>query len=190
MAAKKLSTENEVETSVEIDPRTGLTSAPPSEGVRVTSVLTMKRFATQEWILQNCVVRGKGSRSAVARIIGAAIGWETKITEFQGERLESIALSGTFEGTSYVTGEIIQATMVYLPMAYARQVAMAFSDETVKLVELDLDIGVEATGKSIPYEWTCTSFVSGTESNILTRLRNRRKPQLALENSQMKLIEG
>jgi hypothetical protein len=46
-------------------------------------------------------------------------------------------------------------------------------------LELDIDIGVEATGKSIPYEWMVTSFIPIEGSNRLLEMRHRRQTKMA-----------
>jgi hypothetical protein len=43
-----------------------------------------------------------------------------------------------------------------------------------------VDIGVEATGKTIPYEWTVTAYLEGKAENAIKALRDRRKPQLQI----------
>lgn len=46
---------------------------------------------------------------------------------------------------------------------------------TLTAVELDCDIGLEATGKMIPYEWVVIAYREGEAMDVLKRLRNSRK---------------
>ncbi len=167
---------DEVGFPIDNEPMVDTATTSLVNGKEVTSVLTMKRFASPDWIMQNCVVKGAGTKVQVARIIGKAMQAERKQNTYQDKTLESIVLRGVFEGENLLTGEIISASEIYLPRAYAQQVAVMFMDETVKRVELDLDIGVRATGKTIPYEWTCTTFTDDGFGAELSRIRSRRRP--------------
>lgn len=149
------------------------------EGVRARRAFMLKFLigGDGDWINKNIVAGGKGTAKIVGRVFGACMGAEKKVNVLpDGSSSESIVLYGQFEYESTVTGEIGQASSVYLPMAYAQQVAAVFaSDATVKALEVDVDIGLEATGKTIPYEWLVINHVGG-EASLLSKLRNRRRP--------------
>ena len=151
-------------------------NSEPSEGVRARRTLAMKQFVPgQDWINTNLVAKGKGAQITVGRIWGIATGWESKVNEYQGQQLHSIAIKGVFQSESYVTGEVTESTVVYFPMAYAEKIAnMMESDPTIKLAEVDCDIGLEATGKTIPYEWVVIAFREGVEMAVLKRLKGSR----------------
>lgn len=155
------------------------TTQDGTEGKRVRRVLTMKNFTTPEWVLQNVVAKGKGTAVKVGRVYGVATEVKKRTNEVNGKPVESIAVIGTFEGVRLDTGETTNATTVYFPMAYAEQVAATLVDPAVTMLQIDVDIGVEATGKAIPYEWTVTAFLSEREASVLTMLRNRRQARLA-----------
>jgi hypothetical protein len=53
------------------------------------------------------------------------------------------------------------------------------------MVEIDCDIGVEATGKVIPYEWVVVAFREGEEMAVLKKMRaSRQRPAYVLKTGQ------
>ena len=184
-------------TEIETVNTTSEIASANSEGVRARRTLAMKQFVPdQDWIMRNVVAKGKGSQSTVGRIWGVATGFESKVNEYQGQQLHSIAIKGVFQSESYVTGEVTESTIVYFPMAYAEKIAnMMDSDPDIKLAEVDVDIGLEATGKTIPYEWVVIAFRDGAEMAVLKRIKGSRgRPAnaavLALPGATAGLIEG
>lgn len=155
------------------------------EGVRTRRALMMKQFVPDpQWILQNVVGKPKGTHVIVGNVIGQCS--SAKRTEHvdakSGRTIPSIVLNGRFEGTSWVTGEVMGASQVYLPMAFAEAVATTFeSDPSIHVIDVHVDVGLEATGKpTITYEWTVTSYIEPDEADALERLRDQRKrPKLA-----------
>jgi len=81
-----------------------------------------------------------------------------------------------------VTGEVSDATSCYFPLAYAEKILTMFAaDKRLEIVEIDTDIGVEATGKSIPYEWIVIGYAEDHGMEIMKRIKNRRgKPEQLL----------
>jgi hypothetical protein len=150
-----------------------------TEGRRVRRVLMMKQLASPEWIMQNVVAKGKGTHVLVGRIYGVAHTTRKNVNDVNGRPVESIAVSGSFEAQSK-EGELLNGATVYFPMAFAETIAAARAQEGVSLVNVDVDIGVEATGKTIPYEWTVTAYLEGKAENAIKALRDRRKPQLQI----------
>lgn len=152
------------------------TEAPAPGGVRVRRAFMLKQFLPNpDWINVNIVAKGKGTRAVVGRVFGIATGVERKVNTLpDGTPSESIVLKGTFQADGYVTGETGESSNVYLPMAYAEQVATIFAQGEVNTVEIDCDIGIEATGKTIPYEWVVIAFREGEQMDVLKRLRNSR----------------
>lgn len=148
-----------------------------SEGLRARRGLTMKNLLpSQDWIMKNVVAGGKGTRATIGRIFGMVTGVQHRDNEVNGQILHSIACVGMLNAESYLTGELSQASSCFFPMAYAEKIDAIFkADPTVKVIEVDCDIGLEATGKTIPYEWVITAFREGEEMAILKRLRNARK---------------
>ena len=148
-----------------------------TDGVRARRALTLKQMVpSQDWIMQNIVAGGKGTRATVGRIFGIVTNTVEKENEVQGQIIRSVACVGVLNSESYLTGEISQGSSVYFPMAYAEQIDALFkSDPSIKVIEVDCDIGLEATGKTIPYEWVTTAWLEGKEMATLKRLRNARK---------------
>lgn len=196
--AQDAATETLPATVEQVDAETGeVTDAPaeavPSEGVRARRAFMLKQFVPNpDWINTNIVAKGKGHKHTVGRIFGIATGFERKQNEVQGRIIESIAIKGVFQSDGYVTGEKGEASVVFFPMAYAEKLAALFeSDASIKMIEVDTDIGIEATGKTIPYEWVVTAFVEGEEMAVLKRLRNARgRPQNLLTAPAPLAIEG
>jgi hypothetical protein len=141
----------------------------------------LKQFVPNpDWINVNVVAGGKGTRAVLGRIYGVATGFERKSNTLpDGSISASIFVKGMFQSEGYVTGELSEASGVYFPMAYAEKIAACF-DMGVKTVEVDCDIGLEATGKTIPYEWVVVAFREGQEMDVLKRIRGTRARPTAL----------
>lgn len=155
-------------------------SEQASAGMRTRRAFMLKQLLPgdgQDWINKNVVSHGKGHKVIAGRVFGVVMGWEEKNNTLpDGKVSKSIALFGQFEYESALTGELGSASSAYLPMAFAQQVAATFaSDPTMKALEVDVDLGVEATGKSIPFEWLVINH-SGVEVSLIKRLRERRRP--------------
>lgn len=154
-------------------------------GKRARRAIMLKQFIPHaDWINRNVVAKGKGTHVLVGRIVGTASGAVRKTNTLpDGKQIASVVINGVFETESYLTGEIAEATSVYLPLAYAEKIATLFeSDPTIKIVEVDIDVGLEATGKTIPYEWTVTAFREGAEMDVLKRIKAQRgRPKLAVK---------
>lgn len=184
MTDKKAATETpEVETpEVEtpeaetVEPATPVESGSvETEGIRARRAIMLKQFLPDpDWINKNIVAGGKGTRGTIGRIYGLATGYERKANVLpDGSMSESIFVRGMFQSEGFLTGELGDASGVYFPMAYAEKIA-AVIDMGVKTVEVDCDIGLEATGKTIPYEWVVIAFREGKEMDVLRRIRGTR----------------
>lgn len=166
------------------------------EGIRSRRAIMMKQLLpNQEWIIANVVPLGKGAKATVGRIFGLVQDYETKWNNIPGQDtpVESITLKGAIQYESYLTGEVGEGSSVYLPMAYAEKVRTVFmsgerkdadgnvTGNDIRVVEIDCDIGVEATGKIIPYEWVVVAYKEGEAMAVLKNLRNsRRRPEHVL----------
>lgn len=161
--------------------------AEAGSGQRVRRAFTMKNFLPSgdinKWVAANVVSKGVGTHVAVGRIYGVIAAAEAKETLWksnrpgEGEKLiKSIALSGELQAENAFTGEIVTMDTVFLPMAAASRIARAIADQPRGArVQIDLDIGIESTGKAIPYEWTVTSYLSGHAERLLRSMRNSRR---------------
>jgi hypothetical protein len=148
-----------------------------TDGIRARRGLTLKQLVpSQDWIMQNIVAGGKGTRATVGRIFGVVTSTQRKTNMVQDQAIESVACIGILNSESYLTGEVSQGSSVYFPMAYAEQLEALFkADPSINVIEVDVDIGLEATGKTIPYEWVTTAFLEGREMAVLKRMRGARK---------------
>lgn len=152
-------------------------SAIASKGLRARKAFMLKQLVpSPDWIMKNVVAGGKGTQITVGRVYGIVTRVERKTNTLNdGKVVASIALMGAFQSESYVTDELSEAASVYLPLAYAEQVATAFeNDKEMTSAEVDVDIGIEATGKTIPYEWVIIAFTEGAAVNVLRRLKGSR----------------
>lgn len=140
------------------------------------SIMLKQLLPNADWINQNIVAGGKGTKAVIGRIYGIATGTERKAgTLPDGTPSETINVKGMFQAESYLTGELTEATSVYFPMAYAEQLEHLFKDGEVKSAEVDIDAGLEATGKTIPYAWVVVSHREGKQMDALKRLRSTRQ---------------
>ena len=140
----------------------------------------LKQFLPNpDWINVNVVAGGKGTKAVIGRIFGLATGYEDKQNTLpDGSIAASIFVKGVFQSESYLDGELGEASGVYFPMAYAEKIKAVLEMGDVKTVEVDCDIGLEATGKTIPYEWVVVAFREGKEMDALKRIRGTRgRPQ-------------
>lgn len=151
------------------------TGSVATDGTRARRALMLKQFLPDpDWINKNIVAGGKGTRGTIGRIYGIATGYDRKMNVLpDGSQSESIFVKGMFQSEGFITGELSEASGVYFPMAYAEKIAACF-DMGVKTVEVDCDIGLEATGKTIPYEWVVIAFREGQEMDVLRRIRGTR----------------
>lgn len=154
------------------------------EGVRVRRAFMMKNFlpdpstgGVKQWIMQNVVSHGPGTHVSVGRIYGMVYESEPRETKQTANGVEksikSVALSGDLEAVS-MAGEVSRFDMLFLPMAFAAQIHRALQSGA-NHVELDVDIGIAASGGNIPYEWTVTSYLSGKAERALGRMRAARQ---------------
>lgn len=167
------------------------------QGVRARRAIMLKHFLPGDgidWINKNVVAQGKGTRATFGRIYGVCTGYEIRTGALpDGTPSQSIALNGDFETENFMTGEIGSGTLAFIPAAYSEKVKAIFDsnavtnekgEETgnlVRSVEIDIDVGVEATGKTIPYEWVVIAFKEGAEMAVLKNLRrSRERPAFVL----------
>lgn len=181
--AEAVATETEAATAPEVvqGEVTADTGSVETDGTRARRAIMLKQFVPNpDWINVNVVAGGKGTRATLGRIYGVATGYERKNNTLpDGTISASIFVKGMFQSEGYVTGELSEASGVYFPMAYAEKIAACF-DMKVTTVEVDCDIGLEATGKTIPYEWIVTAFREGQEMDVLKRIRGTRARPVAL----------
>lgn len=140
-----------------------------------------------DWINQHVVAKGKGTRVALARLIGIASKAQVQKNQHQGKELDSIRIDGHFKLTMLETGQMMQAPTAFLPKAWSKQVfALLDGADPSTRVKMILALGVEATGKTIPYRWTVSMFRPAHDEvgplaeleTIAERIPSPRKPRL------------
>jgi hypothetical protein len=147
-----------------------------ADGTRVTRAFAMKNFVpSQDWIMQNVVSKGKGHHELVGRVYGTIYRAESREVTWQDKKIASVALYGVVQAQPKdETRNPVMVNMLFMPMAFAEQIQLALNAGAEK-VEIDVDIGLEATGKTIPYEWTVTSYLEGYAERALRRIRQSRQ---------------
>lgn len=179
----------------------GETAAPvaaASTGVRARRAIMMKEFIPNaDFIAKECVGKGKGTLVMLGRVFGFVTGVSEKQNTLpNGDKATSIVCNGQFETESYLTGEVSSATAVYFPSSFSEAIKAMFAvDESLKMVEVDTDIGVEATGKAIPYTWAVVNHIEGADQTPLKALKAKRgrpatAPALAAPAAPKQLTAG
>lgn len=164
--------------------------APASEGskgVRARRAIMLKEFIpNSDYIAKEVVGKGKGTQVVLGRIFGFVTGTtEKENTLPNGDKSKSVVCNGQFETENYLTGEVSAASSVYFPSSFSEAIKGMFAaDESLKVVEVDTDVGLEATGKAIPYTWVVVNHIEGEQQTPLKALRSKRgrpanAPQLA-----------
>jgi hypothetical protein len=147
--------------TVEADDMAAAGPTVDNKGQLIETFLSGRDFATEQWALQHVAPQEPGYHITVGRIAGVATGGEWRESTYQprsGEKLKpSYAAKGQFESTVLATGEIKTAPWCYLPRNAAELLAQAF-DKGAEQVLLDLEIGLQATGKRPPYRWTVRTY--------------------------------
>lgn len=185
-------------------PETEAETETEDQGVRARRVILTKHFLPPEgidWLMKNVVAGGKGTQAMLGRVYGVCTGFEDRPGSLpDGTPTVSIALKGVFQTENYLTGEISEGVMWFPPAAYAEKVRTIFVmgaqhdaagreiNNLVKAVDVDCDIGAEATGKVIPYEWVLIAFREGQEMATLRNMRrSRKRPAYVLKNGEREI---
>ena len=162
-------TDADAETAEKVLPKRQAATAQSVEYVAIGTedfISMANCVPSPDWINQNVVAKGQGFKLPLARLVGSARLSRRKTNEVKGQQLESVALEGSFMLTSFVTGEVTRAPVAYLPKMWARQVEALLEDikdDPNTKVRMDLTLGIQATGKTIPYRWTVTQHVALNE---------------------------
>lgn len=178
----------------------------PPEGVRQRRGIMPKQFLPTDdpdWIMKNIVAQGRGTRANLGRVFGICTGYEVRTNTLpNGQEATSIALTGAFQTESFMTGELGDGTLAFLPAAYSEKVKAIFDaneiraedgkvvGNNIRMIQVDVDVGVEATGKPIPYEWVITAYREGEEMAVLRAMRRSRPRPAFVLQSGAKVIEA
>lgn len=175
---------HEPETPAQEQAQEQATEGGNSQGIRVRRALQMKQLLPElDWINKNVIAVGTGHKVIIGRVYGLVTGTEEKLGQLpNGEASVSFVLKGVFESEAYLTGELSDFGAVFFPSAFSEKLHNMFkADEHLKTVEIDCDVGLEATGKTIPYTWVIVQHVEGQAFEPLKRLRSSRaKPSNAV----------
>jgi hypothetical protein len=144
------------------------------------ALLPVPRSQAVDWIMRNVVAHGAGTHICVGRVVGRALRAEWRETEWQGKTLRSVLLTGEFRMQSTVTDLVRQHADLWLPTGYAKQIEAALALDPDSRPMFDVDIGLEATGRTIPYAWTVISHLRQRSSSALERLWAARTVQPGL----------
>jgi hypothetical protein len=161
------------------------------EGMRLETFISPRTFATMEEILQLVAGVPKGDSVPLGHIAGDVRGFERRENSMPlkpGENPPppSIWLRGKFDATIYSTGEVRSASWCILPRVMGEAVADELRDgETSAL--LDIELGVSATGRAIPYAYTVTSFTANRAQAAITTIRLRHQRRMAAKAQQAAL---
>lgn len=149
------------------------------------SYLTARQFFPDpEWINRELLPKGKGTQAITGRFYGDAYGWEetasTTLKNQDGSPVLSIRVDGNFEGMSLLTGELQRARSIYLPKTYALRVrdGLEARPDKSKSYPIQILVGVEATGKTIPYRYGVLSFVDDESTRRLAQMRASVPPSM------------
>lgn len=166
-------------------------------GTRIETFISPRTFVSQEWCLQNIASKPRGHHVTIGRIAGYAVASERRDSAMPvkpGDKPmpASVWIKGEFEAVVLTTGELKSARWLILPRAAGELVEQAFQDGAERAF-LDLELGVEATGRSIPYAYTVTTY--GGRDNEARRMvkaiRARQEARaLTRERAPLALISG
>lgn len=136
--------------------------AGDERGTRIENFLSMRTFVEQEEALR-IGLQPKGSHVTIGLLAGYVTGFERRESNLPlkvGEKAPppSIWLKGEFRATVLKTGEIKEARWCILPRAAGELVEEALTEGGVTRALLDLEIGVQATGRTIPYAYTVVAY--------------------------------
>lgn len=158
-------------------------------GTSIRRALTMRTFVNIPWINEHVVgpamlakKTGAETRKPLCRIYGFVTGVTEKAGQLpDGTPSVNIVCHGQFEGESYIDGEITNAAAVFFPPSFAEYMKGLFAGENPpRMAEVDVDVMVEATGKTIPFAYVLTNYVEDKNMTPLRRLKAARKTPLSI----------
>jgi len=117
--------------------------------------------------------KGEENYWALGKLIGEGVSFET-VPNRNAEMIDkepSVLIVGDFTGISYLTGEVREAMGAFLP-AYFRKmiVAQMQRNQGINETVFAIEIGVELTGRTIPWAWTVSNILPPDKSSAKQRL--------------------
>lgn len=141
--------------------------------VRERRALSLKSFLPSDEIRKALIAKGKGHKEIVARVWGIATGIEEKVQTLNtGETVTSLAITGVLSARLSGSAQKQETSLVYLNNGFASAIAKQL--ETVRAIELDCDIVLEATGVNPPVAWIVTNRIEASKADTLHRLEKSR----------------
>jgi hypothetical protein len=151
------------------------------QGQIIETFLSPRDFGALDWLLQNVASQPAGFHVVLGRIAGYAVTGEERESGLKvkaGEKAPppSFWVRGQFEGVALATGEVKTAPWLILPRSAGELLKGAFQAGAERVL-LDLEIGAQATGRSIPYRWTVRAFgtTSGEAQKVVAMIRARQE---------------
>lgn len=142
----------------------------------------------KDQMLAELMVQPIGTFFLLGSLVGKVAATEEQTNEYKGEKLKSIVCIGAFDLVNARTGEITQSTRCYLPLAEAEDIAASLLLAPGSKVVIDCDIGIEKTGRNIPYMWTVKSHTESEMQRDLLELKRYR--QARASRKQAKRLGG
>jgi hypothetical protein len=152
------------------------------QGQRVGRIITTKDYLDGRDA--NSIIAGDrpGTRIILGRLRGVVNSTERKKTVYKDKELESVWLNGEFEAVLIETGEVKAAPTAILPKAFGITIENALAgltpEEKAELT-IECDIGLEATGRPIPYEWVVIYYREGRAQKAMREVRARQEARIA-----------
>lgn len=160
-----------------------------SDGTKMRRAITMRDFlppGEKDQVLAELMTQPVGFFLLLGALIGKVRRAEARTNEYQGKTLESIVCIGSFEATNLRDGVVSQGSAAFLPMSLAEPIMMSLQENPGSVVSINVDIGLEKTGRTIFYEWAVRSY---RESEIAKDLRDE-KAALTARLARRKRIGG
>lgn len=167
-----------------IDPNEAAALTADDKGQRVGRILTMKDWANGRD--PNAIIAGSppGTRILLGSLRGVVNATERSTHTYKDKPLESVWLNGEFEAVIAETGEVKSAPTVIPPKAFGITVETAIAGlkrepaDDAQLT-IDCDIGLEATGRTIQYEWIVIYYREGKAQKAMRDVTARQNARLA-----------
>jgi hypothetical protein len=168
-------------------------------GERVERIITTRDFLPPDdpQFAARLGVEPRGTRVLLGSLRGVVNSTERRTANWQGKLLESVWLNGEFEAVLAGTGEIKSAPTAILPKAFGMTIEASIAALLAEMypqgaltptngglpqgvqLTIDCDIGLEATGRSIPYEWIVVYYREGKAQKAMRDVRARSDARLA-----------
>lgn len=177
-------------TTIAPDQVEGMDYQPDDVGTRIETFISPRTFIDKDAILPLIAGKPRGFGVQLGRIAGYATSCERRentagLKGQDGKPVPpSVWIKGEFEATILATGELRSARFLILPRAAGELIEEAFSAGAQRAF-MDIELGLEATGRTIPYAYTVTAYGGrDSESRRAVRAIRARQEQRALARSQ------